>query len=582
MKTLMLGNEAAARGLFEAGCSFVSSYPGTPSTEITECAAKYPEIYAEWAPNEKVAMEAAFGASLSGRRSFCGMKHVGLNVAADPLFTLSYTGVRGGMVIGVADDAGMHSSQNEQDSRHYAIAAKLPMLEPSDAAESLAFAKLAYELSEKFDTPVLFRTTTRINHSKSLVEFGTRTEHVAPEYHRNVRKYVCVPANARKNHPQVEERLRKLAEYGNTCGLNRLEMKGNKIGVITSGVSYEYAKEIFPEDTSFLKLGLTFPLPMDLIRKFAGQVEDVFVVEELEPFLEDQIRAAGIPCHGKERTGRMFEYNTALLRERIFGEKPEKKTPAVKTAVRPAALCPGCPHRGFFYTLSKNPNYVVTGDIGCYTLGAAPPLGCMDTAVCMGGGLSVGMGMSKSFEQEGVTSKKVFGVVGDSTFFHSGMTGAAEIIYNKGKMIPCILDNRITGMTGHQENPGSGYNLEGDPSRAISIEKLLEAYGFEKIIVVDPQDLTAMQKAVDDALASEVPAAIITRRPCLLMKRSPKPESICRVDPEKCRSCRSCLKAGCPAIAIHDGKAVIDEVTCAGCTVCAQICPFDAIETVKK
>lgn len=583
MKQLLSGNEAVARGIYEAGVKVCSAYPGTPSTEILENVAKYrEEIYAEWAPNEKVAVEMAYGAAIAGSRSFCAMKMVGLNVAADPMFTAGYMGVTGGFVILTADDPSMHSSQNEQDNRYYARAAKIALVEPSDSQECKDFIRAAYEISEQFDTPVLFRTTTRINHSKSLVEFGERTEHEAPEYHRNIRKYVCVPANARKNHPKVEERLRKLAEYGNTCGLNRMEMKGKKIGVITSGVSYEYAKEVFPEDTSFLKLGLTFPLPMDLIRKFAEQVEEVFVVEELEPFLEDQIRAAGISCCGKERTGRMFEFNTALLRERIFGEKPETKVPEAAAAARPAALCPGCPHRGFFYTLSKNPNYVVTGDIGCYTLGAAPPLGCMDTAVCMGGGLSVGMGMSKSFEQEGVTAKKVFGVVGDSTFFHSGMTGAAEIIYNKGKMIPCILDNRITGMTGHQENPGSGYNLEGDPARAISIEKVLEAYGFEKIIVVDPQDLTAMQKAVDDALASEVPAAIITRRPCLLMKRSPKPETVCRVDPGKCRSCRSCLKAGCPAIAIHEGKAVIDEVTCAGCTVCAQICPFDAIGTVEK
>ena len=579
MKQLLSGNEAVARGIYEAGVKVCSAYPGTPSTEILENVAKYKdEIYAEWAPNEKVATEMAYGAAIAGSRSFCAMKMVGLNVAADPMFTAGYMGVTGGFVILTADDPSMHSSQNEQDNRYYARAAKIALVEPSDSQECKDFIKVAYEISEKFDTPVLFRTTTRINHSKSLVEFGTRTEHVAPEYHRNVRKYVCVPANARKNHPQVEERLRKLAEYGNTCGLNRLEMKGNKIGVITSGVSYEYAKEIFPEDTSFLKLGLTFPLPMDLIRKFAGQVEDVFVVEELEPFLEDQIRAAGIPCHGKERTGRMFEYNTALLRERIFGEKPEKKTPAVKTAVRPAALCPGCPHRGFFYTLSKNPNYVVTGDIGCYTLGAAPPLGCMDTAVCMGGGLSVGMGMSKSFEQEGVTSKKVFGVVGDSTFFHSGISPLINAVHNKHNFVLTVLDNRITAMTGGQPNPGIPVDGMGDEAPEVSIRKLALACGCDYVRVINPFNLEQVVKTYKEAFERDDAAVIISKAPCTLIKGLTRKPPVKLVE-SNCNNCDKCVsELACPAISKINGKITIDEAQCDGCSACIQVCKYGALE----
>jgi indolepyruvate ferredoxin oxidoreductase alpha subunit len=357
-----------------------------------------------------------------------------------------------------------------------------------------------------------------------------------------------------------------------------MELRGKKIGVVTASVAYQYAREAFPEDASFLKLGLTYPLPMALIRRFASQVETLYVVEELEPFMETEIRAAGIPCRGKELTGKLYELNAQLLRERIFGIRPETKSVPAEAVSRPPALCPGCPHRGFFYTLSKNKNFVITGDIGCYTLGSAAPLNCMDVCICMGGGFSAGMGMAKAFEQAGVTDKKVFGVMGDSTFFHSGMTGAAEIIYNKGHLIPCILDNRITGMTGQQDNPGSGYTLQGEPADTISIEKVLEAYGYQNIFVVDPQDLDAMQKAVDGALASPVPAAIVTRRPCLLLKRAHRDQGRCRVDSERCRGCRKCLKVGCPAVAIRDGKAHIDAAQCVGCTVCAQVCPFGAIE----
>ena len=559
MKHLMSGNEATARGVYEAGIKVCSAYPGTPSTEILENLPQYgKDVYCEWAPNEKVAAEVAYGAAMAGSRSFCTMKMVGLNVAADPLFTAGYLGVNGAYIVVSADDPSCHSSQNEQDNRLYARAAKVAMVEPSDSQECKDFVKLACEISEEFDTPVLYRTTTRVCHSKGLVEFGERTEHTAPAYQRNVRKFVCTPANAYMNHPIVEERLAKLAEYGCTRalenGLNKLELGDGKVGVITASISYQYAKEVFPEGTSFLKLGLTFPLPMGLIRDFAKKVEKLYVIEELEPFMEEQIKAAGIDCVGKELTGNMYELNTELVRERVLGVKPSYQViTEVQAAKRPPALCPGCPHRGFFYTLSKNKNYVVTGDIGCYTLGSAAPLNCMDACLCMGGGFTVGMGIAKSFQREGVTDKVVFGVMGDSTFFHSGMTGAAEIIYNNGRMVPCVLDNRITGMTGHQDNPGTGFTLMGEPAPMIRVEGVLEAYGFAPVFTVDPQDLKAMKQTVDAAVAALNEGkhpAIVTRRPCLLIK--------------------------------ENGKAFIDRTQCVGCTVCAQACPFDAIEKEEK
>ena len=530
MKHLMSGNEATARGVYEAGIKICSAYPGTPSTEILENLPPYQkDVYCEWAPNEKVAVEVAYGASIAGSRSVCTMKMVGLNVAADPLFTAGYMGVGGGFVVVTADDPSCHSSQNEQDNRHYARAAKIAMVEPSDPQECKDFVALACELSEEFDTPVLYRTTTRVCHSKGLVQWGERREHTAPPYRRNVRKFVCTPAHAYANHPLVEERLRRLEEYGCTRalenGLNKRELGDGKVGVITASVSYEYAKEVFPEGTSFLKLGLTFPLPMDLIRDFASRVEKLYVIEELEPFMEDQIKAAGIPCVGKELTGLLYELNTQLLRERVLGEKADFRKTDVTPASRPPALCPGCPHRGFFY-------------------------------------------------------KTVFGVMGDSTFFHSGMPGAAEIIYNNGRMIPCVLDNRITGMTGHQDNPGTGYTLLGDEAPVLSVEKIFTAMGFAPVLTVDPQDLTAMKETVDRAVAAlergEHPA-IVTRRPCLLIKRDRFQKGMCHVEPDKCRSCRSCLKVGCPAVSMEEGKAVIDRTQCVGCTVCAQVCPFGAI-----
>ena len=588
MKQLMLGNAAVARGLYEAGCSVASSYPGTPSTEITEEAAKYDAIYCEWAPNEKVAMETAFGACLAGKRSFCGMKHVGLNVAADPLFTISYTGVNAGMVIAVADDAGMHSSQNEQDSRHYAIAAKVPMLEPSDSAEALAFAKRAYEISEEFDTPVILKMCTRVSHSQSLVELGERTEAEKP-YEKNIAKYVMMPGNAIRRHPVVEERTRKLTELAETCDLNRVEMGGTSMGVITSSTSYQYVKEVFGDSVSVLKLGMVNPLPVKLILDFASKVDKLVVVEELDSIIEDHCRKLGLKVWGKNVLPLEGEFSQNLVASKLGGTVHTGKTLEDAIPPRPPVMCAGCPHRGLFYTLNKN-KCTVLGDIGCYTLGAVAPLSAMDMTLCMGGSISGIHGFNKARGEE--TEGKTVAVIGDSTFMHSGMTGLANIAYNQSNSTVIILDNSITGMTGHQQNPTTGwtghqqnptpgYNTKGDPAGKIDLESLCKAMGFNRVRVVDPYDLKACDQAVKEELAANEPSVIISRRPCALLKYV-KHNAPLAVNKEKCIGCKSCMKIGCPAISIKEGKAWVDNTLCVGCGVCEQLCPVGAFESTGK
>ena len=577
MKQLMLGNAAVARGLYEAGCSVASSYPGTPSTEITEEAAKYDAIYCEWAPNEKVAMETAFGACLAGKRSFCGMKHVGLNVAADPLFTISYTGVNAGMVIAVADDAGMHSSQNEQDSRHYAIAAKVPMLEPSDSAEALAFAKRAYEISEEFDTPVILKMCTRVSHSQSLVELGERTEAEKP-YEKNITKYVMMPGNAIRRHPVVEERTRKLTEFAETCDLNRVEMGGTSMGVITSSTSYQYVKEVFGDSVSVLKLGMVNPLPVKLILDFASKVDKLVVVEELDSIIEDHCRKLGLKVWGKNVLPLEGEFSQNLVASKLGGTVHTGKALEDVIPPRPPVMCAGCPHRGLFYTLNKN-KCTVLGDIGCYTLGAVAPLSAMDMTLCMGGSISGIHGFNKARGEE--TEGKTVAVIGDSTFMHSGMTGLANVAYNQSNSTVIILDNSITGMTGHQQNPTTGYNIKGDPAGKIDLEALCKAMGFNRVRVVDPYDLKACDQAVKEELAANEPSVIISRRPCALLKYV-KHNAPLAVNKEKCIGCKSCMKIGCPAISIKEGKAWVDSTLCVGCGVCEQLCPVGAFESTGK
>ena len=579
MKKLLLGNEAVARGLWEAGCTFVSSYPGTPSTEITEAAAKYPEIYAEWAPNEKVAMEAAFGASLAGRRSFCGMKHVGLNVAADPLFTIAYTGVNGGMIIAVADDAGMHSSQNEQDSRHYARAAKLPMLEPSDSAEALEFTKLAYDLSENFDTPVIMKMCTRVAHSQSVVEPGERVEPAQKPYEKNGAKYIMMPGNAKRRHPVVEERLRKIAEWAETASVNRVEPgKDRKMGIITSSTSYQYVKEACGDTYTVLKLGMIWPLPERKITEFAGSVDLLVVVEELDSFIENYCRSLGLACAGKANFPCIDELSQNKVAEQLTHEDRTGVRLDEAIPPRPPVMCAGCPHRGLFYTLKKN-SLTVLGDIGCYTLGAVAPLGAMDSTVCMGASVSGLHGFNKA--NGGGSEGRTVAVIGDSTFMHSGVTGLINTAYNESNSTVIILDNSITGMTGHQQNPTTGYNLKGDPCAKIDLESLCRAVGIHRVRVVDPYDLAACDAAVKEELAAAEPSVIISRRPCALLKYVKHPGPIAS-DPDKCVGCRSCMRIGCPAISIADGKAVIDNTLCTGCGVCTQLCKFDALGGKKE
>ena len=573
-KTLLLGNAAVARGLYEAGCSFVSSYPGTPSTEVTEEVANYPEVYAEWAPNEKVALEAAFGASLSGVRSFAGMKHVGLNVAADPLFTMAYTGINGGLVIAVADDMGMHSSQNEQDSRHYAISAKVPMVEPADSEECRSFVKAAYELSERFDTPVLFRLSTRIAHSRSLVALADREEVARKEYVKNPQKYVMMPANARGRHVFVEDRMAKLAELAETTGLNKIIPGDKKLGIIASGIAYCYAREALGDNASYLKLGLIHPLSEKLIREFAASVDRLIVIEELDDVFESQIKKMGIACEGKSLFSLLGEYSAELIEKVICGKETSGYDLPAPVPGRPPVLCPGCPHRGVFYVLSKL-KLTVSGDIGCYTLGALAPLSALDTTLCMGASISGLHGFVKAGGEE--AAKKSVAVIGDSTFIHSGITGLINIVYNQSNATVIILDNSITGMTGHQQNPCTGKTLQNDPTYAVDLEALCKAVGVKRVSVVDPFDIAAVEATVKEELAANEPSVIIAHRPCALLK-SVKAQPALKVDADKCRRCKACMKIGCPAISFDaEHGAKIDFSLCTGCGLCEKLCKFDAI-----
>ena len=572
MKKLMIGNQAVAAGLHDGGLGVVSSYPGTPSTEITEFLAQYDDIHSEWAPNEKVAAEVAFGASLAGARSACAMKHVGLNVAADPLFTLSYTGVNGGMVICVADDPAMHSSQNEQDSRHYAVAAKVPMLEPSDSAEAYAFSRAAFELSEQFDTPVLLRMCTRIAHSQSVVETGEPVPAVLKDYAKNPGKYIMMPGNAIKRHPIVEERTEALRRYAEDCPFNTVEMHSDEIGIITSGCSYLYVKEALGESASILKIGMPHPLPVQLIRDFAAKVKKLYVIEELDPIIETHVRSLGIEVVGKELFSPLGEFSQATVAAAFELPAPASVSADSVIPGRPPMMCAGCPHRGVFYTLAKN-KITVLGDIGCYTLGAVPPLSALDSTLCMGASVSGLHGFNAARPE---AQGKSVAVIGDSTFMHSGMTGLVNVAYNATNSTVIILDNSITGMTGHQQNPTTGYNIKGDPAAKVDLEALCKALGIARVRVVDPYDLKACETAIKEELAAEEPSVIISRRPCVLLK-SVKHEAPLTVAADKCRSCKRCMGLGCPAISMKDGKARIDATLCVGCGVCKQLCAFDAI-----
>mgnify|MGYP004530750939 FL=1 len=573
MKELMLGNKAVARGLYEAGCKVISSYPGTPSTEITEEAAAYKEVYCEWAPNEKVALEVAHGATLGGVRAACAMKHVGLNVAADPLFTISYQGLNAGLVVCVADDPGMHSSQNEQDSRHYAIAAKLPMLEPSDSEESRVFAKKAFEMSEKFNTPVLLKMVTRVAHSQSIVDTEERVEPAQVPYVKDPTK-VMMTLNSRNAHVRVEQRTKDLIEYAENCEFNRVEMgKDTSVGIITDSTSYQYAREVLGEDACILKLGLINPLPEKLIKDFAAKVDRVVVLEELDPIIENHCKQLGIKVSGKDTFPICGEFSQNLVRECLGMEVPAHMSIDENLPARPPVMCAGCPHRGIFYILKKK-KCMVYGDIGCYTLGAVAPLNAMDLNVCMGASCSGLHGFNKAMGEAGESNS--VGVIGDSTFIHSGMTGITDISYNMSNSTVIILDNSITGMTGHQQNPTTGKNLRGEPAGKVDLEALCKALGFNRVRVVDPYDLKAVEETVTEELAVKEPSIIISRRPCVMIKGTVHKPPI-SVDEDKCVGCKQCMSIGCPAIAVKDKKAHIDPTLCIGCKVCSQMCKFGAI-----
>ncbi|HQD17200.1 MAG TPA: indolepyruvate ferredoxin oxidoreductase subunit alpha [Bacillota bacterium] len=599
---LLTGNEAIARGAYESGVVVAAAYPGTPSTEILEEIAKYDEIYAEWSPNEKVALEVAIGASIAGVRSIVAMKHVGLNVAADPLFTVAYTGVTGGLVIVSADDPGMHSSQNEQDNRNYAKHAKMPMLEPSDSQEAKDFVGLALSISEEYDTPVLLRITTRIAHSKSLVTLGTREPTQAIPYTRRIPKYVATPANSRILRVGLEHRLRRLTELSNTIEVNKIEFPEGEseaeIGVVAAGVAYQYAREAFGDNAIYLKLGMTYPMPLELVRQVAERVKTLYVVEELDPFMQDQIQGAGINCVGKQVFPSIGEFTPEVVSQAVSinaagsasasgtgsSSAPEEAGPdaaASPAIARPPSLCAGCPHRSVFYVLRKRKNIMVTGDIGCYTLGSAAPLSAMDTCICMGASISAGHGASKAFSLTG-RDTRVVAVIGDSTFFHSGITGLLDVVYNRGSCVTIVLDNRTTGMTGHQDNPGTGYTVKGERTVEVDIGDICRALGIERVTEVNPYSLSEIESALDESLSLNEPSVIVVKHPCLLKKPSPtdaRSAHMARTNviEDKCRSCKLCLSIGCPALSIKE-FASIDPEVCAGCGVCVQVCPFHAIE----
>lgn len=592
MKKLLTGNEAVSRGAYEAGISYASAYPGTPSTEILENLAEYKgEIIAEWASNEKVALETAIGASISGARSLAAMKHVGVNVAADPLMTFAYTGVNGGMVLVSADDPGMHSSQNEQDNRYYAKFAKIAMLEPSSSQESKDMIKAAMEISETFDTPVLLRMTTRVCHSKTMVELGERKEAVKKPYVKNIQKFYTVPAVSRRLHRILQDKLIKLEAFSNNTALNYIEWNEKKIGVISSGITFQYAKEVFGNTVSYLKLGFTNPLPIKMIKEFADQVETLYVIEELEPFIEEQLKAAGIKCTGKDKLSNVGELNPDIISEALLGIKnPIIEYDRSKSADRPPTLCAGCPHRGFFYVLSKVKNVMITSDIGCYGLGAMEPLNAADTSICMGGSISMGHGAQQIFSKF-KENMRTIAVIGDSTFFHTGINSLMTAVYNKSKSVTCILDNRITGMTGHQDNPGTGFTLQGDPTAIVDIEALVRSIGVKYVKVVNPLKLDDMTGALEWALAADEPAVIISRWPCILKKHSEQDKKEfgdylgkCVVDETRCTGCRLCVRTGCPALQYdkETKKVRIDKNQCAGCKVCVQVCKFKAISKVGE
>jgi indolepyruvate ferredoxin oxidoreductase alpha subunit len=575
-KKLMLANEAVARGLYEAGVTVVSSYPGTPSTEITETAVQYDEINCEWAPNEKVALEVAGSAAIAGARSFCAMKHVGLNVAADPLFTMSYIGVNAGFVICVADDPGMHSSQNEQDSRHYAIASKLIMIEPSDSQEAKDFTKKAYEISEKFDTPVLLRLSTRISHSQSLTELCDRQDIPLKDYVKDPIKNVMMPGMAKRKHVIVEKRSQDIALYSYGSELNRMVIKDTEIGFISSGIAFQYAEETLP-NASYLKLGIVNPISEKLLLEFASKVKTIYVIEELDPIIEEKCKTLGIKVIGKDRLPITGEYSVELLKDKILGEKPFnylQGSDMSSIPIRPPIMCPGCPHRGLFYALKKL-NLTVTGDIGCYTLGSLAPLSSMDTSICMGSGITALHGFNKARGNEFM--KKCVGVIGDSTFIHSGITGLIDIVYNKGVGTVIVLDNSITGMTGHQNNPLNGMNIKGEQTKQVDLVKLAQSIGIERIRIIDPFDVDESIKVIKEEVNTMEPSLIISQRPCALLK-TVHYTGTAVVDREKCRKCKACMSIGCPAISFKNDQITIDISQCNGCGLCMNVCKFKALK----